>query len=121
MKGIESNKEELLKKKYARLILIEEFIENMAKKYQLSFQKMCDLYSTIIVGFSLKSINKDSITIKNNSIKSVEGISFSTGDITYNLNIYKSVNHPSVVIKDNNYLADHWLKYLAKIKKLLSK
>ena len=119
LKGIENNKEELLKKKNIRLILIEEFVENMAKKYQLSFQKMHKLYSTIIVGFSLKSINKDSIIIKNNSIKKITGINFSKGNITYNLNIYKRVNRPSVVIKDNDYLSEYWFKYLAKIKKLL--
>ena len=118
-KGKEDDEILTIKKKYIRLVLVEEFIENMTKKYKLPFKKMCELYSTIILGLSLKSINKNSIVIKDNSIKSIEGINFTKGKITYNLNIYNRINRPSVVIKDSNYLSDYWFKYLAKIKKLL--
>ena len=80
---------------------------------------MLELYSIILVGFSLKSININSIITINNKIEKIEGITFSKGNVVYDLNIYKQVNYPPVIIKDNHFLSEFWLKYLSKIQNLL--
>ena len=119
MKGGESDIKEPFKKKYMKLILIEEFVENATKKYNLSFEQMLELYSIILTGFSLKSININSVITINNKIEKIDGIVFTKGNVAYNLNIYKQVTAPSLIIKDNNFLSDYWVKYLSKIKNLL--
>ena len=81
-----------IKRKNIRIMLIEKFVINKSKKYELSLKQSKQLYNMIILGLLFKTINKSNIVYNNQNIKEIKSISFKQNFFKFNKNIYNFKN-----------------------------
>ena len=81
-----------IKRKNIRIMLIEKFVINKTKKYDLTLKQSKQLYNMIILGLLFKTINKSNIVYNNQNIKEIKSISFKKNFFKFNKNIYNFKN-----------------------------
>lgn len=69
------------KKKNTRDFIIENYIIDKKRKYNLKNSDASYLFSIIIIGLTFKTITSDDIVYENGKILDIEGITFKEGEI----------------------------------------
>lgn len=78
----------LIKKKSIKNTLIEKYVIEKHKKYNLSQEKTINLLKTINLGFLLKTILPKYIIYKDNKIKDIKNITFEENNYNIDIDIY---------------------------------
>ena len=81
-----------IKKKGIRDILFQNFLIDMKNKYDLKSNQIKKLYILINLCITLKSISNEDIEYVDGEIKSIQGISFSSGRYKVDIDIYKNID-----------------------------
>lgn len=105
----------LIKRKNIKDVLIEHFVLSMKKKYKLTLNQARYLMSIIFIGMTFKVITNTDIHFEQGQIQSINGISFSTGKLFFEKDMYDMtiIEMPEIVI-EKTLLSDYWRKYLLK-------
>ena len=77
-----------IKRKNIRIMLIEKFVIQKSKEFNLSIQQSKELYSKIILGLLFKTIHKNCIIYENQHIKEITHISFKNMSFNVNTDLY---------------------------------
>ena len=112
---------ESIRKKNIKELLIEIYVGNMKKKYNLSFVKSKKLLSIIYMGIIFKCINNADINYSNGLIHSINGISFEENKIIINKDKIhiKSISKKNTKQKNRKLLSDLWYKYIKDLRESL--
>lgn len=81
-----------IKKKGIKDILLQNFLIEMKKKYELRITQIRKLYNLINLCIILKSISTSDIEYTDGEIKSINGIFFSKGKYKVDIDIYKNID-----------------------------
>ena len=102
-----------IKKKNVKDFLIELYVVNMKKKYNLSISHSRKLLSLIMIAFVFKTITNKDITYENGEITNIDGIVFTEGDFQFTKDIYgiTSVELTPEIIIEKKVMSDYWYKY----------
>lgn len=114
----ENTLENKLKKKTIKDLLIEKFIINKCKKYNISESDKHKLLNIILLSFVFKKLSNKDIIYNNNSIIGIEGLKFRNKKYIYDhdkLTLNKKIT-PNIKFSKKN-LNDLWEKYLLNLKK----
>jgi hypothetical protein len=107
-----------IKKKNSKDAMIENWAISMKNKHSLSLKQTKYLISIVFLALVFKVITSKDIVIKNNSIESVNGISFENGKVNLEKDIYNiQVNSSPDIITDKANMSDEWPKYLSTLRK----
>ena len=109
-----------IRKKNVKDLLLELYVLNMKRKYNLSIKQGKYLRSLIFIGLVLKVFTSKDIIYDNNEIKDIKGIEFENNKIIVKKKMYDITNniiYPNVII-EKKYMFDSWEKYLREIEKI---
>lgn len=108
-----------ISKKTTKSLLLDIYVINMRKKYNLEIEQSRKLLSMITFAIILKSITPDDIIYENGHISEIKGISFSNGKYTFDKNIYENINvsTPNIVFDEKKMMSENWDKYLKELRK----
>ena len=106
-----------IKKKNIKNLMIENFVIDMKKKYNLTLSQTKELLSTITIGLIFKTILNEHINYNDGKINSIEGIIIKKNTIIIDTNIYnfEAGAAPQTIVKKK--LSDNWEKYINNLKK----
>jgi hypothetical protein len=82
-----------IKKKGTKDILLQNFLIEMKKKYELRIGQIKKLYNLINLCMILKSISTCDIDYTDGEIKSINGITFTKGKYKVDIDIYKNIDN----------------------------
>lgn len=102
-----------IKKKSVKDFLIELFVIDMKKEYNLTILQARKLLSLIVISFVFKTLVNKDIIFENNKIKQIDGIEFENGDFYFKKDIYGIMSTeltPEIII-DKKVCSDNWCKY----------
>lgn len=105
-----------IKKKNIKNLMIENFVIDMKKKYNLTLSQTKELLSIITIGLIFKTISNDDIDYSDGKINNIEGIIIKKNNIIIDTNIY---NFETMVVQQTQQkkkLSDFWDKYINNIK-----
>ena len=106
-----------IRKKNIKDLLLELYVVEMKKKYNLSIKQTKNLNSIVFIGLTFKIITPKDIIYEDFKIKKIKGIEFANKKIIIKINIYKNKLGISNEIQDKKTcMADNWNKYLSSIK-----
>ncbi len=107
-----------IKKKSVKNILVENYIIEKKKKFNLSFNQIKKLLSIIVIGIIFKTISSADIDYSNSKINNINGFTFSNKKIHMNKNIYdfNFMTSPRI-INEKKLMSDNWEKFLGNLKK----
>ena len=107
-----------IKKKSVKNILVENYIIDQKKKYNLTFSQIKKLLSIIIIGIIFKTITSSDIDYSNSKINKINGFSFSDKKIHMEKNIYdfNFISTPQIII-EKKLMRDNWDKFLCNLQK----
>lgn len=102
-----------IKKKSVKDFLIELYVVNMKKQYNLTLQKARKLLSLIMIAFVFKTLTNKDILYEDCEIKHIEGIDFTNGDFHFTKDIYgiNSVELTPEIIIEKRVMSESWPKY----------
>ena len=110
-----------IKKKNIKHLIIENFVIEMKKKYNLSLSQTKELLCYIVIGMVFKTIQNDDIEYYDGKIHSINNFTFEKNNykvakhiLNYDTNqtIQQSINKKKMI--------DNWDKYLTNFKKIRS-
>lgn len=106
-----------IKKKTTKDLLIELYAIDMQNKHGLSMVQTRYLISVVCMALFFKSLPANSITIQNNRIQEIEGITFSKNRIHFDLELYNNNEDVSSHTNSNvrKSMIDNWKKYLEEL------
>lgn len=108
-----------IRKKNIKDLLIENYVIDMKKKYNLTNKQARTLLSNIFIGMIFKVINVKDIIYENGEIKEINGISFENNKIIYEKNMYDiDTEFQKCIIETKSSISDSWEKYINNLKKL---
>ena len=108
-----------IRKKNIKDLLIESFVLEMKKEYSLDYKKAKKLLSYIYIAMIFKIISMKDVNYDNGKILSINGISFSQNDFTFENNIYDlDTDYRKCIFIDKYLMSDNWDKYLNNLQKL---
>lgn len=102
-----------IKKKSVKDFLIELFVIDMKKEYNLTILQARKLLSLIMISFVFKTIVNKDILFENNRIKQIDGIEFENGNFFFKKDIYGIMSTeltPEIII-EKKVISDNWCKY----------
>jgi len=107
-----------IKKKSVKNIIVENFVIDKKREYNLSFSQIRKLLSIIIVGIIFKTIKASDIEYNDSKITNIEDINFSYKNIDIKKNIYdfQYISTPQIIIEKKE-MKDQWDKFLINLKK----
>ena len=107
-----------IKKKSVKNILVENYIIEKKKKFNLSFNQIKKLLSIIVIGIIFKTISSADIDYSNSKINNINGFTFSNKKIHMNKNIYdfNFMTSPRI-INEKKLMSDNWENFLGNLKK----
>lgn len=107
-----------IKKKSVKNILVENYIIDQKKKYNLTFSQIKKLLSIIIIGIIFKTITSSDIDYSNSKINKINGFEFSDKKIHMEKNIYdfNFISTPQIII-EKKLMRDNWDKFLSNLQK----
>ena len=112
-----------IKKKNIKDLLIEKYVIDMKKKYNLSIKQAKFLLSIIFISMVFKVITSKDIVYSDGRIQNIESINFdkisTTGlvNIVLTRNIYDTeVNLSPEIVGDKKLMNEEWDKYLSNLK-----
>lgn len=115
---IEANKKQLfesdwssIRKKSDKDMLLEMFVIDMKIKHKLSFTQARCLLNLIHIALIFKVLTNTDINYSNLRVSSIDGVSFSPGNYTFDKNIYENKKILSEVI-EKKYMSSYWTKYV---------
>jgi hypothetical protein len=82
-----------IKKKGTKDILLQNFLIEMKRKYELRIGQIKKLYNLINLCMILKSISTCDIDYTDGEIKSINGITFTKGKYKVDIDIYKNIDN----------------------------
>lgn len=108
-----------IRKKNIKDLLIERYVVDMKKKYNLTIKQAKNLLSVIFIALVFKAITSKDIDYFDGKIQHIEGIEFVKEKIIVTRDIYDDDTgfSPEIVI-DKKVMADNWGKYLISLRKL---
>jgi len=106
-----------IKKKTTKDLMIELYAIDMQNKHGLSIVQTRYLISVVCMALFFKSLPASNITIQNNRIREIEGISFSKNKINFDLELYNNNEDVSSHTNGNvrKSMIDNWKKYLEEL------
>ena len=109
-----------IKKKNIKDFLIENWVIENKKKYNLTIKQVRYLISIIFIALIFKVIVAKDITIRNGGIEKINGISFEEGRINVEKDVYKTQSACSIELLSEKFLmSDEWEKYINGLRKNL--
>jgi hypothetical protein len=109
-----------IRKKNIKDLLIEKFVIDKKKEFNLSSAQSKLLLSKIFTGIIFKILKNKDIIFENGKIMNIEGISFKNKKVIYEKDFYEFENsYRKIIIIDKNLMSDNWKKYLTNLKKLV--
>lgn len=109
-----------IRKKNVQDLLIENYVIDMKKKYNLSLKQARYLLSKIYVGRILKVITSKDINFQDGKVVGIEGITFENKKIQFSREIYDIKNEATdCIIVEKSLLSEMWDKYLTTLRKLI--
>jgi len=109
-----------IRKKNIKDLLIENYVIEMKKKYELTVKQARELLSIIFIGMVFKVITVKDIEYSDGVIKNINGISFDKKEIILDRDIYDfELNLTTYIIVDKKSMSDNWEKYLELLRKFL--
>lgn len=109
-----------IKKKNIKRLIIENFVIEMKKKYNLSLSKTKELLRHIIIGIAFKTIQNDDIEYYDGKIHSINNFSFEKNNYKVNTNILDYDSNQVIQQGHKKKMIDNWDKYLTNFKKIRS-
>jgi hypothetical protein len=108
-----------IRKKNIKDLLIEMYVLDMKKKFNLTIKQAKYLLSIIFTGLIFKSITAKDINYVDGKIINIDGIEFDDKNIYLKRDIYNSKNNisPNIIFERKN-MFDNWISYIKEIEKL---
>lgn len=109
-----------IKKKNIKHLIIENFVSNMRKKYNLTNVQVKEILNYIIIGLIFKTITNEDIEYRNGKIYSINYFEFSKHNYKITKNIFgiDNSNTSYAASVPKKYMIDNWEKYLTSVKKI---
>jgi len=108
-----------IRKKSVKELLIELFVTRMKTKHSLTLKQSRRLLSVIFMAMVFKVITSDDIEYKEGGIQSIDGISFSNGQVIINRDLYNlNVKVSPIGVSGKKMMSDNWTKYLKDLKRI---
>lgn len=107
-----------IKKKNIKDVLIDMYVIEVRKKYNLLLYQARILRSIIHTGILFKAIEGNDITMEDGNIKMINGLTFDNQTIHNNLDLYNTETITSTNTADNNHretMSKLWAKYITDI------
>lgn len=108
-----------IRKKNLKDFLIENFVINMKKKYNLDTNQSKYLNYVIFLSMIFKIIGMKDVEYEEGEIKSIKGISFEDKKIILENDLFQYDGRKCILIDDKKFMSDSWEKYLTALKKNL--
>ena len=108
-----------IRKKNLKDFLIENFVINMKKKYNLDTNQSKYLNYVIFLSMIFKIIGMKDVDYEEGEIKSIKGISFEDKKIILENDLFQYDGRKCILIDDKKFMSDSWEKYLTALKKNL--
>jgi hypothetical protein len=86
-----------IKKKSIKDIIIQNYLIDSKKKYELSDIQIKKVYNLINLGLMLKSIKNSDISYSNGEITHIKGINFYKGKYSFNIDVYLNFDESEFV------------------------
>lgn len=107
-----------IKKKNIKDILIEKFVINNKKKYNLSIKQAKILLSFLVIALIFKAITHNDINYSNNNINDISGITFNNQSFSLFHNLFDNVGNLIVCDEcEMKTMKSYWFKYIDTMKK----
>jgi hypothetical protein len=108
-----------IKKKNIKDLLIELYVIDMKKQYNLTSKQSQYLLSIIFIAMIFKVITNKDICYSDGKINKINGIDFSDKKIILKRNMYNinSACAPEIIL-DQKLISENWGKYVSNLKKL---
>lgn len=107
-----------IKKKNLKEVMIERFVIDMKKTYNLTSKQSKNLVSIIFLGFVFKVFISSDVKVSEGKIESINGLEFSEGKIILQKNIYDiQVNVSPEIVMNRKVMSDEWEKFINLLKK----
>ena len=109
-----------IRKKNIKDLLIEKYVIDMKKLYNLSITQTKYLLNIIVNSIVFKTINSKDIEYYDNKIHNIKGITFSNNKIILLKNFEEINQHLTggeIIIEEKKFMKDNWDKYLKNLKK----
>ena len=108
-----------IKKKNIKHLIIENFVINMKKKYNLTLAQTKELLSYIIIGLIFKTIGNDDIEYRDGKIHAINHFEFSKNHYVITKNILNYDTGGAIQqSQPKKKMIDSWEKYVANFKKI---
>lgn len=107
------------KKKISRDILIENFIIDMRKQYDLTFHQCRGLLTNILTLFKLNIFTTGNLVMENDHIVEINGLNFKNKKYFFDKIIIQNCDKTSsLVFQEDNTLSKEWHKHMTQLKKI---
>lgn len=107
-----------IKKKNIKEVMIEKYVMDMKKTYNLSMKQCNYLLSIIFLSFVFKVFGTSDVFIKEGKIVSIKGLEYSEGKILLKKNILNiQVNISPEIVISKKLMSDEWDRFLNALKK----
>ena len=101
-----------IKKKTLKVFLIEQYVIQQKKKYNLTNETAQQLISIIYLGLTFKNITSDDIIIKKNVIYNIKGVLFKQKKMIINYDIYDVKFFKKIDDNKKETMVKKWIKYI---------
>jgi hypothetical protein len=107
-----------IKKKNLKEVMIERFVIENKKRFNLTLKQSKYLVSVIFLAFTFKVFVSSDVVINQGKIEKITGLEFSEGEINLKKNIYDmQVNVAPEIILEKKIMSDEWERFLLALKK----
>lgn len=108
-----------IKKKNMKDLLLEMYVINMGKKYELSTKQCRYLLSVLFLALILKVIVSKDIQYEDGHVTNISGIEFQKHKIILKRDLYNFdyIVSPEIIV-DKNLMSDNWKKYIGNLVKI---
>lgn len=106
-----------IKKKNIKHLLIENFVIEMKKKFNLTIAQTKTLLSYIVIGLIFKTIETSNIDYQDGHIKNIDGFKFDKNYFAVPDDLFNFDNIANPPPPPKKRLSDSWEKYLTNFKK----
>jgi len=108
-----------IRKKNIKDLLIEKYVIDMKRLYNLTIKQTKYLVSIIFIGLVFKVLTNKDIVYYDNKIHNIHGISFIDKNIILDRDFYYIEQNSSVeiILENKKLMSDNWERYLKQLKK----
>jgi hypothetical protein len=109
-----------IRKKNLKDFLIENYVIQKKKQYNLDIKQSKYLNYVIFVAMIFKIITMKDIEYEDGEIKNINGISFEDKKIILEKDLYHYDGRKCILIDDRKFISDNWEKYLNTLRKIVT-